>query len=1145
MSGNPQRIKRLQEENKRLRQRIAELEQTVSELGTELSEERTLRQYAEQNAENRLYHELFRQLPMPIVVYQTDGLLVEINPSNEKLINTPRETLIGTFNMFEDQEALDKGHIEHFRRATKGEIVRMPLTSYDTTRAGLHNRRDDRVIWTESTYVPLYDTTNGTIRYVAELNQEVTNRVHAMQKQQQSEEHLRKIIQIMPVLVIAFDDAGNVIVWNDECERVTGYPAAQIVNNPHALDLLYPDKREREHMLAFWRQKKNDFRGWELEVCCKDGSKRTVAWSSISDRFSIPGWAVWGTGVDITDRRHVEKELRKSYDELESRVQKRTAQLTEMNTILQTEIAERKKVEDALRINEERYERAVKAANVGVWDWDLTTNSIYLAPNLKALLGFEDHEISDDINEWAAHVHPDDEEMVMQAATAHINGETPIYEVEHRMLHRDGSVRWFLVRGVVIRDSQGQPVRMSGTDSDITERKKMEDALRKREEHYRLISELISDYAYALHVDEDGTLTQEWVVSEAFTRTTGFTQQEVLQQGGPSSIMYPEDVSAIEEHRDELLKGHMHVCEFRIKTRDGLTRWLSDHGQPVWDEEQGRVVCIYGAIKDVTERRMAEEALRESEERYRSIITTMNEGVILHDKDGAIREWNTRAKNMLGRTTEKLLGQTSVDSNWRAIHEDGKPFAGINHPSLVALRTGRPCSNVVMGIYKPDGSLTWILVNAQPVFCDSTPAPCGAVTTFTDITQLKQAEEALTKAYTELEIATEELARSRDLLGTLFNGLPDGLVLLDRNGSILAVNQAIANILGYEPDRLLNRSWKNLCREVKPPFPVIELVEQTLQDGDIHRRRERYVGKDQRTARVLDIQTLPITGSQDTIDQVVVHIVDVTEQLTLEAIAIQHERLAASGALAATVAHEINTPLQSINHCLFLAYDTADPQRDSYLTMAREEIARISKIVRQLLDLHRPTSAQAAPFNVNPLVERVLTLTSSTLVKQQIHVKTELAPELPMLWGHADQITQVLMNLVLNAKKAMPDGGHLCVRTMVCDTASLAFQTRSRENSNGQGAAASSPESSGKAIVLQVEDTGMGMSPDVQERIFDSFFTTSPSGSGLGLTISQKIVVQHGGYISVQSVPGKGSTFSVVFPFSRIAQKRENNEDIS
>jgi PAS domain S-box-containing protein len=146
------------------------------------------------------------------------------------------------------------------------------------------------------------------------------------------------------------------------------------------------------------------------------------------------------------------------------------------------DITERKRAEQALHLSRERYTLAVNAGKVGVWDWDLDSGHIYLDPLLKALLGFEQGEISDKIEAWASHVHPDDLERVMMGVRDHLDGKTAHYEIEHRMLHKQGSIRWFLARGTALRDASGKPHRLVGTDSDITERKEVEVALQRVKE---------------------------------------------------------------------------------------------------------------------------------------------------------------------------------------------------------------------------------------------------------------------------------------------------------------------------------------------------------------------------------------------------------------------------------------------------------------------------------------------------------------------------------------------------------------------------------------------------------------------------------------------------------------------------------------
>jgi two-component system NtrC family sensor kinase len=229
---------------------------------------------------------------------------------------------------------------------------------------------------------------------------------------------------------------------------------------------------------------------------------------------------------------------------------------------------------------------------------------------------------------------------------------------------------------------------------------------------------------------------------------------------------------------------------------------------------------------------------------------------------------------------------------------------------------------------------------------------------------------------------------------------------------------------------------------------------------------------------------------------------------------IQAEKLAATGRLAASMAHEINNPLQAIHNCLHLVLNRplTDEKKQNYLNMAQEEVERLSAIVVRTLDFYRPSKGRVTRTQVNDLVESVLALAGKKLQHGHVQVHRRLAADLPPLLAVADQLTQVLLNLVINAAEAMPQGGELTITTARVDN----------------------------WIDVSFNDTGPGISSEEASKIFEPFYTTKATGTGLGLAISYGIIERHGGRITVTSEPGHGATFTVQLPVE--VQSMEHEE---
>jgi len=238
---------------------------------------------------------------------------------------------------------------------------------------------------------------------------------------------------------------------------------------------------------------------------------------------------------------------------------------------------------------------------------------------------------------------------------------------------------------------------------------------------------------------------------------------------------------------------------------------------------------------------------------------------------------------------------------------------------------------------------------------------------------------------------------------------------------------------------------------------------------------------------------------------------------------IQVEKLAAMGRLTASIAHELNNPLQAVQNCLHLTLtrNLTDEKQHHYLVLAQEEVERLIGIVLRMLDFYRPSRGQRTPTDINALIENVLALTSKKLQRGNVTVYRQLAHDLPAIHVVADQIKQVYLNMVINAIEAMPDGGELIITSRL---------------ENGRA------EQEKGWLRVSFADNGMGLSPEELRHIFEPFYTTKSRGTGLGLSVSYGIVEQHGGHIYVKSVPGKGTLFSVRLPL--VFTGGESNDEI-
>jgi len=282
----------------------------------------------------------------------------------------------------------------------------------------------------------------------------------------------------------------------------------------------------------------------------------------------------------------------------------------------------------------------------------------------------------------------------------------------------------------------------------------------------------------------------------------------------------------------------------------------------------------------------------------------------------------------------------------------------------------------------------------------------------------------------------------------------------------------------------------------------------------------------------MDLKGSPLRTPTGEVIGAVFALEDVTERIELERIARQSEKMAAVGTLAAGIAHEINNPIGIITSRVELMLMEALERRLKRevikdLRVLEKHAGRVAKITQGLLSFSRQAPWKLTSVDVNQVVEEALLLVEKQLAKEGIALKQDLARDLPKIQGSPNHLEQVIVNLLTNAREAMPRGGVLRVSTTVHRP--LLTDDRMEEDRDGRRSSVIEHDMVG----IQISDTGLGIPPEILPRIFDPFFTTKEQGSGLGLSITYGIVREHGGTITVDSRPGEGSSFIIQVPISR------------
>jgi two-component system, cell cycle sensor histidine kinase and response regulator CckA len=508
-----------------------------------------------------------------------------------------------------------------------------------------------------------------------------------------------------------------------------------------------------------------------------------------------------------------------------------------------------------------------------------------------------------------------------------------------------------------------------------------------------------------------------------------------------------------------------------------------------------------GAIivsQNVTERVEAEQALKQSEERYRRLFDRVPVGMLRASADGALLDANTALLQIFGfPDKESMLSIHLADL-----------FASVEHfeRTLERLKQEETLRDFEAPVYRYDGTRIWIRMSARVVLDgpDRTPRIEGAVQ---DITERKRTEEALLKSEQEKAL--------------ILSSVLELVTYQDLDHRILWGNQLAEETLGAQPGGLTGRKCHALWARSDEPCPDCPIPRILGTDAPQHTEKRSPDG------RIWATRGYPVRDAAGTITGIVEVHLDVThqkraeeEKVKIQAQLLQSQKMEAVGTLAGGVAHDFNNLLTAIQGCLELAVeklpDESPIRRD--LEEVQNASHRAADLTRQLLMFSRRHLIHMAPIQLNRTIDDLLKMLHR-LIGEDIVIQTALDPGLWAIQADRGTVEQVIVNLAINGRDAMPNGGRLLIKTENVDVDE--FTCRLMHEAKP-----------GRFVRLSLSDTGIGMDAAIRERIFEPFFSTKGpgKGTGLGLSVVYGIVRQHNGWVNVYSEPGQGAEFKVYFP---------------
>ncbi len=743
----------------------------------------------------------------------------------------------------------------------------------------------------------------------------------------------------------------------------------------------------------------------------------------------------------------------------------------------------------ALQESEQRWQFALEGSGAGVWDWNLETNKVHYSDQLQHMLGYKPGKLRSEPGEWGNRIHPDDIGPVRRALSDYLEGRVSRYVSEHRLRQQSGEYIW--VRGlgkVMERDANGKALRLIGTHTDITERRNAEEAVRQSEGKLSQLFQHL-DAGVVVH----GANTEILFVNPRASELLGISIEDLLDREASHPVwrFFHEDYTAMPQKdfpvsRVFSTKKPLRNYVVGVLRPSGTLTWVLVNAYPQFAAD-GEIAQVVVLIVDITERRRQEQFIREREVRWQETLLMAMDGYVELSAGGRLLEVN--------RAYEHISGYSAAELCERHVWE-----IEVDYDRAAFLRTvDQLRQNGSMRIRsrhrRKDGSVR--LVEVSLTYSDRLGGRIGSF--IRDITEQQAALEQLRVQSAALEAAANTI------------------VITDVSGRIEWVNEAFTRSTGYSREEAVGQNPRVLKSSRHTPEFYAQMW-QTILAGNVWQGELSNVRKDGSPLEEAAIIT-PVRASGGAITHFVAIKQDISERKRMEKQLLRSQRMEGIGLLASGIAHDLNNVLAPILLGVELMRQRHKEAADKRtIDLIESSARRGAGVVKQVLTFARGIDGERIPIRLRDLMREVATIIEETFPRN-IHVRREVPAALPGVLGDVTQLHQVLLNLAVNARDAMPDGGTLTLRLEKVEVPSMTF-VHSGELAPGSYA------------VLAVEDTGHGMTPELKQKIFEPFFTTKAQGkgTGLGLPTVLGIVRSHGGAIDLRSDPGRGSEFRIYLP---------------